>query len=92
MSKNTANITFVSLDIYSYPIGVWIEGIKLEIVQNQKKGHNLIFGGYSYRREATFKSSSNWICSKSATNGCRGRLITRIDGCLKLGKNPHSCH
>lgn len=77
-------------EINSYPLGVWIEDANYEIVTNQKRGSNLIFAGYSYRREATFKSSINWICTKSGNNGCKGRIVQTTAGLIKLGKNQHN--
>ncbi|XP_063705201.1 modifier of mdg4-like isoform X28 [Culicoides brevitarsis] len=78
-------------DIKNYPLGVWIEGANFEIVANQKKGQNLLFAGYSYRKEASFKSSINWICTKSGIHGCKGRMVQTTAGLIKLGKNQH-CH
>lgn len=64
-------------------------------MENQKRGINLIFNGYMFKREATFRSSINWICSKgngkrASDDKCLARCVTRFDGSIKLGKHPHN--
>lgn len=64
-------------------------------MQNQKKGHNLVFEGFAYKKEATFKQSCNWICVNgngklTAADKCLARCITRVGGDIKLGKHRHN--
>ncbi|KAL9893466.1 modifier of mdg4-like isoform X14 [Glossina fuscipes] len=78
-----------------FPIGVWLENPTLYFMLNQKQGYNLIFHGYMYKKEASFRSTVNWICSngngkRASDNKCTARCITKMEGSLKLGKNPHN--
>ncbi|EDV94594.1 GH18773 [Drosophila grimshawi] len=64
-------------------------------VRNQKQGYNLIFNGYMYKKEASFRATINWICSdgngkRINENKCSARAITKFDGGIKLGKNAHN--
>lgn len=77
------------------PIGVWLENETYHYMRNQKQGLNLIFRGYMYKKEASFRSTINWICSSGngkrvSENKCTARCITKLEGGLKLGKNPHN--
>lgn len=75
----------------SLPLGVWLTGVSIDIVANQKRNSNLVLGNYTYRREAIFKNSINWVCSKStASERCHARCITRSDGSLKLSSKTHN--
>lgn len=79
-----------------YPQGVWIENAKIFFERNQKCGINLIFNGHVYKKEATFKTTTTWVCSKGngkrlSQNKCRARCITSDnDLSLKLGKYGHN--
>ncbi|XP_030374919.1 modifier of mdg4-like isoform X11 [Scaptodrosophila lebanonensis] len=77
------------------PVGVWLNGCKYFYMRNQKQGYNLIFNGYMYKKEASFRATVNWICSdgngkRLSENKCSARAITKIDGGIKLGKNLHN--
>lgn len=81
--------------IMPFPIGVWLEDQPIHFILNQKQGFNLIFHGYMYKREASYKTTVNWICSsgngkRASENKCAARCITKLKGALKLGKNPHN--
>lgn len=77
--------------IETLPQGVWLTGVALTVVANQKRNSNLVLGRYTYRREASFKNTINWVCSKStATERCHARCITRTDGSLKLSSKSHN--
>uniref|UniRef100_A0A1A9ZT79 FLYWCH-type domain-containing protein n=1 Tax=Glossina pallidipes TaxID=7398 RepID=A0A1A9ZT79_GLOPL len=74
-----------------FPIGVWLENPTLYFMLNQKQGYNLIFHGYMYKKEASFRSTVNWICSngngkRASDNKCTARCITKMEGSLKLVK------
>lgn len=78
-----------------FPTGVWLEDQKMFFLRNQKQGYNLIFHGYMYKKEASFRSTINWICSSGngkrvSENKCTARCITNSEGALKLGKNQHN--
>lgn len=89
------------LYIDEIPLGVWLLNAEYNIVDNQKKGQNLLFNGYLYNKEARFSTQTNWVCvrgtgsSKRAINEggkCLARCVTRKDdGALKLGRHKH-CH
>lgn len=87
-------LTEITLKIY--PLGVWLQNPKLHYQRNQKLGTNLIFNGYVYKREASFRNTTNWVCSKGngkrlSENKCRARCITsEKEGALKLGKFEHN--
>ncbi|BFF90422.1 uncharacterized protein DMAD_08950 [Drosophila madeirensis] len=75
--------------------GTWIEKIPYFFMRNQKQGYNLVFNGYMYKKEASFKYSVNWICSdgngkRLNENKCAARAITKTDGGIKLGRNAHN--
>lgn len=77
------------------PIGVWLQNEMYYYMRNQKQGLNLIFRGYMYKKEASFRSTINWICSngngkRRSENKCTARCITNLEGGLKLGKNAHN--
>ncbi|KRG00195.1 uncharacterized protein Dwil_GK12763, isoform G [Drosophila willistoni] len=81
--------------IEDQPRGVWINDIDFYFIRNQKQGYNLIFNGYMYKREASFRNTMNWICSdgngkRLNENKCAARAITKADGSIKLGKNAHN--
>ncbi|XP_055850834.1 uncharacterized protein LOC129915359 [Episyrphus balteatus] len=64
-------------------------------LRNQKNGYNLLFDGYMYKKEASFRSTINWICSdgngkRLSENKCLARCITKWEGGIKLGKNLHN--
>lgn len=75
---------------------MWITDVPLSYVTNHKGGTNLLLGGYRYRKEAAFKTSTNWVCSRS--NGrtidrtkCMARCVTRsTDGSIRLNKHRHT--
>ncbi|XP_012159354.1 modifier of mdg4 isoform X11 [Ceratitis capitata] len=78
-----------------FPLGVWLENQQVFYMRNQKQGYNLIFNGYMYKKEASFRSTINWICSRGngrrvSDNKCTARCITKLDGSIKLGKHPHN--
>lgn len=79
-----------------YPVGVWIENADYQLVLNKKKTFNLHFNGYIYAKEASFKTSTNWICTnghgKADQNGkkCTARCITRANQSIKLNKHQHN--
>ncbi|KAH8369278.1 hypothetical protein KR009_006145 [Drosophila setifemur] len=75
--------------------GVWLERHDYFFLRNQKQGFNLVFNGYMYKKEASFRSTVNWICSdgngkRLTENKCSARAITKIEGGIKLGKNAHN--
>ncbi|KAH8278536.1 hypothetical protein KR018_004719, partial [Drosophila ironensis] len=75
--------------------GIWLEKIEYFFLRNQKQGFNLIFNGYMYKKEASFRATVNWICSdgngkRLNENKCSARAITKFEGGIKLGKNPHN--
>ncbi|XP_073819444.1 modifier of mdg4-like isoform X11 [Musca autumnalis] len=83
------------LYILDVPVGVWLDNEEYYYMRNQKQGLNLIFRGYMYKKEASFRSTINWICSSGngkrvSENKCTARCITKVEGGLKLGKNPHN--
>ncbi|XP_020715788.1 modifier of mdg4 isoform X2 [Ceratitis capitata] len=72
-----------------FPLGVWLENQQVFYMRNQKQGYNLIFNGYMYKKEASFRSTINWICSRGngrrvSDNKCTARCITKLDGSIKL--------
>ncbi|XP_053946037.1 modifier of mdg4 isoform X11 [Anastrepha ludens] len=78
-----------------FPLGLWLENQEIFYLRNQKQGYNLIFNGFMYKKEASFRSTINWICSSGngkrvSDNKCTARCITKWDGSLKLGKHPHN--
>ncbi|XP_011198631.2 modifier of mdg4 isoform X10 [Bactrocera dorsalis] len=78
-----------------FPLGVWLENQEVLYMRNQKQGYNLIFNGFMYKKEASFRSTINWICSRGngrrvSDNKCTARCITKWDGSIKLGKHPHN--
>lgn len=81
--------------IADYPIGVWIENADLSYVSNMKRGKNLKLNGFMYSKEASFKTSTNWVCVKGngkllTENKCMARCVTRDNGSIKLGKHKHN--
>ncbi|XP_017119638.2 modifier of mdg4-like isoform X14 [Drosophila elegans] len=77
------------------PRGLWIEKHDYFFLRNQKQGFNLVFNGYMYKKEASFRATVNWICSdgngkRLNENKCSARAITKFDGGIKLGKNAHN--
>lgn len=78
-----------------FPLGVWLENQEVFYMRNQKQGYNLLFNGFMYKKEASFRSTINWICSRGngrrvSDNKCTARCITKWDGSIKLGKHPHN--
>lgn len=79
-----------------HPLGVWLDHAEVKNnVESLRKEKILTFDGYSYRKEASFPTTINWICVKNDAkmkNGqtCTARCITRTDGCIKLGKTRHN--
>lgn len=76
--------------------GIWIETDGLHYLRNNYGGYNLFHNGYTYRREAAFKQSINWVCSRGRINGkhCTARCITRTNDAkkfIRFGRNVH-CH
>ncbi|XP_023175650.2 modifier of mdg4-like isoform X13 [Drosophila hydei] len=81
--------------IAELPNSVWINKYDYYFTRNQKQGYNLIFNGYMYKKEASFRATINWICSdgngkRLNENKCSARAITKFEGGIKLGKNPHN--
>ncbi|XP_034485532.1 modifier of mdg4-like isoform X12 [Drosophila innubila] len=81
--------------ITELPSNVWIHKYDYFLMRNQKQGYNLIFNGYMYKKEASFRATVNWICSdgngkRTTENKCSARAITKFAGGIKLGKNPHN--
>ncbi|KRF78266.1 modifier of mdg4 isoform X11 [Drosophila virilis] len=81
--------------IAELPTSVWINKYDYFFIRNQKQGYNLIFNGYMYKKEASFRATINWICSdgngkRINENKCSARAITKFEGGIKLGKNPHN--
>ncbi|TDG44613.1 hypothetical protein AWZ03_008934 [Drosophila navojoa] len=79
--------------IAELPNSVWITKYDYFFTRNQKQGYNLIFNGYMYKKEASFRATINWICSdgngkRLNENKCSARAITKFEGGIKLGKNP----
>nr|XP_016935344.2 modifier of mdg4-like isoform X12 [Drosophila suzukii] len=77
------------------PRGQWIDKHEYFFLRNQKQGFNLVFNGYMYKKEASFRATVNWICSdgngkRLNENKCSARAITKFDGGIKLGKNAHN--
>ena len=80
---------------WSFPIGRWIHNQPTYFLRNQKQGYNLIFHGYMYKKEASFRNTINWICSmgngkRVCENKCSARAIVNVDGHIKLGKKAHN--
>lgn len=51
----------------------------------------MLFNGYPYKREATFKTSVNWVCTKSSRpERCMARCVTNTNNGIKLGKHAHN--
>ncbi|XP_037029125.1 modifier of mdg4 isoform X31 [Bradysia coprophila] len=76
--------------------GVWKETADLHYLRNNYGGLNLFHNGYTYRREAAFKQSTNWVCSRGRINGknCSARCVTRsVDSkkFIRFGRHSH-CH
>lgn len=68
-----------------------------KLYKNRKRGINLFYRGYMYRKKAYFRSSVNWVCAKAPfrdeTNKvvwCPGRCVTNEDGSIHLSKKPHN--
>ncbi|XP_060650277.1 modifier of mdg4-like isoform X10 [Drosophila nasuta] len=81
--------------ITELPSNVWIHKYNYFFMRNQKQGYNLIFNGYMYKKEASFRATVNWICSdgngkRLTDNKCSARAITKFAGGIKLGKNAHN--
>ncbi|XP_059611364.1 modifier of mdg4-like isoform X21 [Phlebotomus argentipes] len=77
----------------SPPVAVWIPNAQLVFTKNNKGRQLLTYRGYTYRKEASFKTSTNWICSsdkENQTTSCNARCVTRQDGAIKLGKRQHN--
>ncbi|XP_052567435.1 uncharacterized protein LOC128093751 [Culex pipiens pallens] len=71
-------------------MGVWMSR-PFEVVPNQKGGKNLLFFNYVYRKEASFKTSINWVCNQNVVSRCQARLVQKTaSGELKLGKHGHN--
>lgn len=70
--------------------GIWLKK-PYEIVPNQKGGKNLMFYGFEYRKEASFKTSINWVCNRNSVGRCRARLIQNtVTTEIKLGQHGHN--
>ncbi|EDS31246.1 predicted protein [Culex quinquefasciatus] len=71
-------------------MGVWMSR-PFEVVPNQKGGKNLLFFNYVYRKEASFKTSINWVCNQNVVSRCQARIVQKtVSGELKLGKHGHN--
>lgn len=59
---------------------------------NAKKTFDLYFNGFMYAKEATFKTSSNWVCilKNQKNQKCLARCVTSHDNKIKLGKTLHN--
>uniref|UniRef100_A0A1B0CAM1 FLYWCH-type domain-containing protein n=1 Tax=Lutzomyia longipalpis TaxID=7200 RepID=A0A1B0CAM1_LUTLO len=73
----------------SPPTAVWIQNAKLIFTKNPKGRELLNFRGYTYTKEASFKTCTNWVCTSGHGNKkiqCNARCVTKTDGAIKLGK------
>uniref|UniRef100_A0A1L8DBY5 BTB domain-containing protein n=1 Tax=Nyssomyia neivai TaxID=330878 RepID=A0A1L8DBY5_9DIPT len=52
----------------SPPTSVWIPNAKIVFTKNPKGREVLNFRGYTYTKEASFKTSTNWVCTSSKGN------------------------
>lgn len=74
-----------------YPISEWIPDAPFLYTLNAKGGRNLVFNGFMYRKEASFKTSTNWVCNRAGTKDkCMARCVTRMDQSIRLGKYQHT--
>ncbi|XP_067618562.1 FLYWCH-type zinc finger-containing protein 1-like isoform X2 [Eurosta solidaginis] len=92
--KKRASSTSAASNPYvmPFPSGQWLENPDIYYLRNQKQGYNLIFQGFMYKKEASFRSTINWICSNGngrrvSDNKCAARCITNWEGALKLDKD-----
>lgn len=68
-----------------------------KLIQNRRRGINLFYNGYTYRRKASNRSSTNWVCAKAAIRdsnrkwiSCPARCVTKTNGAIKLTGQKHS--
>lgn len=84
---------YISEGRKDYPLGMWLTDAPVTLMENSKRGYNLLFNGYQYSKEACFKTSTNWVCLLNSDKHlkCRARCITRINNnSIKLGNHKHN--
>lgn len=84
---------YISEHLKNYPLGIWIEDAPMALIENNKRGYNLLFNGYHYSKEACFKTITDWVCLLNSDKQwkCRARCVTRINNnCIKLGNHKHN--
>ncbi|XP_031625147.1 modifier of mdg4-like isoform X20 [Contarinia nasturtii] len=66
-------------------------------VPNRKGGINLLYDGYLYRKKATYRNTTNWVCAKAPTRDsnnrlilCYGRCVTDEGHHVRLSKKGHN--
>lgn len=83
----------LSILVLDYPVGVWIMNPVLKFLPtNNKRGQNLLVNGFLYKKEASFKTSTNWLCMlNDQQEKCKARCVTNNnDKSIKLGKQKHN--
>lgn len=68
-----------------------------KLVRNRKGGMNLVYKGFVYRKKATYKNTTNWVCAKAPTRDhnnrlilCYGRCVTDEKNHVRLSKKGHN--
>lgn len=66
-------------------------------MRNRKGGINLMYKGFVYRKKATYKNTTNWVCAKAPTRDhnnrlvlCYGRCVTDEKNHIRLSKKGHN--
>lgn len=75
----------------------YILGGEGKFVRNRKGGINLVYKGFVYRKKATYKNTTNWVCAKAPTRDhnnrlilCYGRCVTDEKNHIRLSKKGHN--
>uniref|UniRef100_A0A182NKW8 BEN domain-containing protein n=1 Tax=Anopheles dirus TaxID=7168 RepID=A0A182NKW8_9DIPT len=71
--------------------GVWLPGLPYQLAPDSR-GNRMYLFGYSFRKAASFRSTSDWVCVRNEQrNRCQARLVHRmVDGALKLNRHKHN--
>lgn len=64
-----------------------VGGDEVKFIRNRKNGINLVYKGYVYRKKATYKNTTNWVCAKAATRNHENKLILCYGRCVTDEKN-----
>uniref|UniRef100_A0A182JNK2 FLYWCH-type domain-containing protein n=1 Tax=Anopheles christyi TaxID=43041 RepID=A0A182JNK2_9DIPT len=82
--------------------GVWLEKLPYKIVPPDTcgGGNRMNLLGYTYRKAASFRSATDWVCvqnepstdnNSTEKRRCQARLVQRMeDGALKLNRHLHN--